>query len=143
MNTTTCESETEIRTLSDDQLAALYAAADNTLQSVILAEGTRRDRRDKQSAVDKARWQRSEAEWFDGAHAQFLAAEAQTSGYLLNREGLEVIADPWALWNGSERRAMKYASDELKRFWDDNPRVTKSQYAYWVNRPRRAERNSA
>lgn len=61
----------------------------------------------------------------DEAYQAWLAAEDATNGQLLApryREALTV--DPRSLWGMNEASALKYASDELKEWWDINGRVT-------------------
>lgn len=61
----------------------------------------------------------------DEAYQAWLSAENATNGQLLapkHREALTV--DPRSLWTSSEATALKYASDELKAWWDTNGRVT-------------------
>lgn len=61
----------------------------------------------------------------DVAYEQWLAAENATNGQLLApkyREALSV--DPRALWSMNETQALKYASDELKQWWDQHGRAT-------------------
>jgi hypothetical protein len=127
------------RALGDEELEAAYrTAADNEI-SAIVVEAARRDRRDAQAAADRAWWGRVSAEWHEFANAQYLAAEDECRGYLLSREGIRAGIDPWSLWSGSASRAMKYASEELRGFWDTHPRMTVSQYAWHAARPRRGE----
>lgn len=126
--------ENDLRTLTDDQVAALYV--DEATRKVALRELTRRDR----SAKDAARWAAIREEWFLGAHAQYLAAEAQTRGNLLSREGIAAGIDPWSLWSGSYQVIAKYASEELRNFWDDNQRITVAQYQRQVEQSNKAER---
>jgi hypothetical protein len=131
-----------LRDLTDTQLNTLYTTGDTATQAAVLTEAARRDRRAKQSAADKAWWRRIETEWFDGAHAQYLAAETETNGYLLNRAGVAAGIDPFSLWRGPASRAAKYASEELRNFWDRNRRVTKSEYAWHAARPGRGGRDN-
>lgn len=128
-----------LRTLTDDELAAAYVTGDATTQAAVLAEAARRDRAE---AARKAR-AAVRAEWAEGAHAQYLAAEAATNGYLLSREGQAAGIDPWALWAGPERVAMRYASEELREFWQTTPRLTVSAYRQQLADARRIARDEA
>ena len=50
------------------------------------------------------------------------AAEDWTRGTLLNAAGRAAGIDPKSLFTGTETRAYKYASDELKYYWQEHPR---------------------
>jgi hypothetical protein len=61
-------------------------------------------------------------------HRQYLDAERETRGHLLTPEGRSKGIDPKSLFQGSNVNANRYASDELKEYWDKNPRKTFLQY---------------
>ena len=109
--TATVAEQADLHSLTEDALAEMYSTADDDTQAAILAECARRDRADK--ARDKRR--AVEAEWYDAAFAQYLAAEAECRGNLLSRFGeAEGITEPMSLWRGSEAWAMRRASEELQ-----------------------------
>ncbi|GAB3437442.1 phage minor capsid protein [Actinophytocola sediminis] len=56
-------------------------------------------------------------------------AEAATNGYLLNAEGQRRGMDPRDLWRQNEAFARRWASDELKEWWDANGRMTFDVFA--------------
>lgn len=60
----------------------------------------------------------------DEVQRQAIAAESATNGFMLNDAGRTAGVDPWSLMTGPEVRARKYASDELKGWWDTNGRPT-------------------
>ena len=60
----------------------------------------------------------------DLVHRDWSAAEDATNGYMLTKEGERKGIDPRSLWNSNEATVRKYASPELKQWWDDNGRVT-------------------
>ncbi|WP_113705374.1 phage minor capsid protein [Nonomuraea lactucae] len=64
-------------------------------------------------------------EWIE---VQFIAAERYTRGVLVNAEGRERGIDGRTLLSGPQARAMKYASDELKTWWDKHPRLTLTEF---------------
>lgn len=64
-------------------------------------------------------------EW---VHLQWIAAEKATNGYLLNTAGVAASVDPLSLWGGNVERARKYASEELRRWWEDHPRKTYTEF---------------
>ncbi|GAA3890480.1 hypothetical protein GCM10022243_64210 [Saccharothrix violaceirubra] len=59
---------------------------------------------------------------------QYLAAEAATNGYMVTNEGRRAQIDPRNLWRQNETYARKWASDELKEWWDANGRLTFDQF---------------
>jgi hypothetical protein len=60
----------------------------------------------------------------DHVFQMYRAAEDATRGHLLTREGQNAGVDPGQLFSGPEARARRWASDELKQWWDDNGRET-------------------
>ena len=118
-----------LKSFSEDELAAAYAAAeaDEDIAAVI-AELERRDRKAARTAVDKARWAAVYEDWAMFAHAQYLTAEEACRGNLVRREYLSEIASGWQLWSNSNRWARERATDELREFWDANTRMTVSEF---------------
>lgn len=57
-----------------------------------------------------------------------LEAEDACRGYLLTKAGQAAGVDPVSLFSGPEARARKYASEELKRWWENHPRMTYAEY---------------
>ena len=112
----------ELRTLSDADLAGLADSA--------LAEPARTVLR--QRAAERARQRRRQdpvsREWFDAAYAQYLRAEQELCGVLLNARGKAKCADAFDLWSGPAWMAEMFASWELLRFWESEPRVTVTEY---------------
>lgn len=82
--------------------------------------------------------------YYEWVHSQFLRAEQDTRGVLLTREGQAAGIDPQELFSGPAARARKYASEELKRWWVDNTRMTlaefREQYLGWETDRRAARR---
>ncbi|WP_067469992.1 phage minor capsid protein [Actinomadura macra] len=64
----------------------------------------------------------------DHVHEQYLAAEEATNGYMVNNEGRTRSIDPRDLFTGNEARARRWASDELKGWWDAHGRVTFDEF---------------
>lgn len=60
---------------------------------------------------------------------RYIAAEQSTRGNLLTAEAVRAGVDPIALFSGPSARARKWASEDLKRWWADNPRVTYTEFA--------------
>lgn len=65
----------------------------------------------------------------DALDEQYLAAEAATNGFLLTAQGQRNGLDPRDLWLRNESYARKWASDELKEWWDANGRVTFDEFS--------------
>ena len=61
-------------------------------------------------------------------HTEWLKAEDQCNGVLLNRAGKAAGIDPRTLWQGNTARARKYASEELKTFWQRHGRINFSTF---------------
>ncbi|XTZ13906.1 hypothetical protein ACQSSU_20630 [Micromonospora echinospora] len=69
-------------------------------------------------------------------HLQWLAAEQATNGHLLTRAAQSRGIDPISLFSGPAARARKWASEDLKRWWADNPRVTLAEFTDQINNRR-------
>lgn len=54
----------------------------------------------------------------------YLAAEDHARGHMLTAEGDRLGIDPVSLFSGPESRARRYASPELKEWWDEHGRPT-------------------
>lgn len=75
-------------------------------------------------SVDQA-VRRAYDEW---VHLRYLDAEDATRGHMLTAEGEALGIDPRELWSGNISRARKYASEDLQRWWVDNPRKNLTQF---------------
>ena len=64
----------------------------------------------------------------DKLASDYWAAEDATNGYLLSREGETQGVEPRDLWIRNEAFARRWASAELREWWDQNGRVT---FAEW------------
>jgi hypothetical protein len=73
----------------------------------------------------KARRAERESEYRDEVYRTWLRAEAETKGYMLNREGRAKGIDERPLFTGPESRVAKYATRELLDFFEANPRPTR------------------
>jgi hypothetical protein len=128
--------------LTLEQLADLFDSGDAGDQAAVIAEADRRDRADRARQRSRERYAAASAEWRDAAHAQYLDAEATTRGYLLSRQGLaEGIEDPFVLWSGPAAWAMARASEELRNYWLNHPRLTVTEYGRQRVAARRAARD--
>ncbi|MFD6873269.1 MULTISPECIES: phage minor capsid protein [unclassified Streptomyces] len=61
-------------------------------------------------------------------YRQYLAAEQDCNGYLLNKRAQAAGHDPGALFSGPARIAYSRASDELKEWWKTNGRLTQAEF---------------
>lgn len=62
--------------------------------------------------------------WRESIELQYLAAEAECNGQLLNPAGRAAGISSRSLFMGPARTAAAYASEELLWYWQDNPRLT-------------------
>ena len=100
--------------MTDDELSEAFAADMITLGQL----ETECDRRDKANKIRASSRERN-GTWEAAAYANYLAADADTRGNLLSEAGRRTGREPWPmLWEGSEERARRYASEDLERFWD-------------------------
>lgn len=68
------------------------------------------------------------AAYKDEVRRRTVAAEAATNGYMLSPAGERAGVDPYSLFTGPESRARKYASPELKEWFDQNGRPTAADF---------------
>ncbi|MBC9714068.1 phage capsid protein [Streptomyces sp. TRM66268-LWL] len=61
-------------------------------------------------------------------YRQFLAAEDDCRGYLLNKKAAAAGIDPVSLFSGPARIAHARASDELKQWWKEHGRLTQAEF---------------
>ncbi|MEV0996899.1 hypothetical protein [Nonomuraea sp. NPDC050202] len=64
-------------------------------------------------------------------YEQALEAERATNGYMLSPLGRKAGKDPKDLWGGNADHAYAYASEELKRWWADQPNGGRMTYEEW------------
>ncbi|WDZ91154.1 phage minor capsid protein [Nocardiopsis sp. HUAS JQ3] len=86
---------------------------------------------DRRSFTELAReqYKLAVAQWY-------MAAEEATNGYLLTPAGQAAGIDPESLFSGPRSRAEKWASEELKRWWDANGRTTFEDYVESIEQGR-------
>jgi hypothetical protein len=58
----------------------------------------------------------------------YVQAEDATRGHMLTPQGEAKGIDPYALFHGPEARARRWASPELKEWWDQHGRLTRDDY---------------
>jgi hypothetical protein len=118
-----------LRTASDDQLAAHFVehAGCDRCRDQIERELNRRDLRTERAKTARQRAFARKIEREEAVETAWQAAERATSGNMLNSKGRAKNIDDRSLFTGSEDRAMRYASEELIRYWERNPRPTRAQ----------------
>ena len=126
--TAVLDTPADLTGLTDDELAAMYPGADDDTQAAILALCERRDRIADSRVKAQAKRRALYDEWREAAWSDYSAAEAATRGYLLSEQGKRETDEPFTLWSGSERRAMRLGSEEVRNWWLDHPRLTFTAY---------------
>ncbi|WP_039936890.1 phage minor capsid protein [Streptomyces himastatinicus] len=61
-------------------------------------------------------------------YRQYLQAEEDCNGYLLNRKARDAGINPVSLFSGPARIAYARASDELKEWWKEHGRLTQAEF---------------
>jgi hypothetical protein len=101
------------------------------------ANGTNPEAMQKQSVIQDLRAQGHHGASFDALtrdafkdeiRRRTISAEGATNGYMLGPAGKKAGIDPWSLFTGPESRARKYASPELKEWFDQNGRPTVADF---------------
>lgn len=127
-----------LKQASDDELAEHYGRHHDCpkCQRQIVRELDRRDRviaaRKATGARNRARGEFRRAE----VDRELLAAEAATNGYMVNKHGRSLGIGERSLFSGSEERAHRYATPELKAYWADHPRPTAARLSDSARRRR-------
>ncbi|GGZ96616.1 hypothetical protein GCM10010329_17290 [Streptomyces spiroverticillatus] len=76
-------------------------------------------------------------------YAQVLDAEAATNGYMLSKAAQLAGVDPITLFSGPAHVAYARASEELRRWWQENPRTTFAEYEEMVTGQRSSAAETA
>jgi hypothetical protein len=101
------------------------------------AFGTSADAMQKQTVIQQLRQQGYTGSGFDAltrsaykddVRRRTVMAENATNGYMLGPAGKKAGIDPYSLFTGPESRARKYASPELKEWFDQNGRPTVADF---------------
>ena len=117
MSTVTAEIR-QLSKLDADTLADLYCAGEVSTEQLLAV-----DRADVQAAKAKSKRDADRSAWYDAAHAQYLAASEACRGHLFIPAARTMPGAPasdMALWTGSEAWARKWASEDLREWWDAN-----------------------
>jgi hypothetical protein len=92
----------------------------------VYERGNESERASKERA--STRRARQAQEWTDHRYRQWLAAESETNGYMLNKRAKRAGIDERTLFTGNAARIRRYASDELLDFFDAHPPLTREQF---------------
>jgi hypothetical protein len=95
----------------------------------IIAEAQRREEAaDRRQRARDRRAQR-DSEYRDEVYRQWFRAEnGIQGGVLLNKAGIRAGINERSLFSGRQRDVDKYASDELKEWFQSHPRLTRRQF---------------
>lgn len=98
----------------------------------VIAEMNRREISAERAAARKERARRrrqtTESEYTDEVYRQWLQAESETRGVMLNKRGLAAGINERTLFTGPESRVVKYASPELIEYFESHPRPTRASW---------------
>jgi hypothetical protein len=103
----------------------VLASAGASYESGAVDQGESARRTAARGERARRRRQDAEQEYRDEVYRQWLAAEAATNGYMLNRAGRLGRIDERSLFTGPESRVRKYASPELIEWFHTHPRPTR------------------
>ena len=136
MTATLPEVSSDLRALSDGELAALFDAGDAATRAAVMAELARQDQAADRRRKAQARRRAVESEWLDAAHAHYVAAEAATCGNLTAAGS--TVGEPFpGLYRLSDRDFARQASEEMRNFCETNPRPTRAGFLRHAFAPRR------
>lgn len=128
------------REMSEAELLRhLEANHDDHRARIIVRELDRREERDKRRARKASDRAGRQEEHTLAVETAYVAAETETRGHMLSRAGRAAGVNPRSLWTGPEARARRYASEELRAYWDKHGRLTKTEW----NRQAEKEREIA
>ncbi|MFF4523443.1 phage minor capsid protein [Streptomyces bluensis] len=105
--------------LADDETFAAEAAA---LAAAHEEDGGERDERQTITRRE------ARALYDEYVYRQYLQAEQDCNGYLLNRKARAAGINPVSLFSGPARIAYARASDELKEWWKEHGRLTQAEF---------------
>jgi hypothetical protein len=81
----------------------------------------------------KEDWREMKDEWDRYIEVMYNMALEDTGGVLVNRLGRDRGIDGYSLFTGTWTRAKKFASEELLEFWNQNGRMTMTEFeTQWV-----------
>lgn len=113
-----------LRGMTDEELAEHFGryAGNQKSGAQVLTEVHRRDVAKARRQASKERAYSRKLARYEEVDAAVLAAEHATGGQLVNKAGVRAGVSDRSLFEGSEARAIKYATPELIQYWQSNPR---------------------
>jgi hypothetical protein len=94
----------------------------------LVAAAEAQDRRRNNGEPERITRAQAIALYSEYVYRQYLDAEDDTRGVLLNRRGAARQIDPQQLFSGPAHVAYAYASDELKEWWAAHGRMTQAEF---------------
>ena len=73
-------------------------------------------------------WHQMKSDYLSHVDAEYDKALEACSGALVNNLGREQHVDGYNLFTGTQARADRYASEELKEYWETSPRLSVLDY---------------
>lgn len=135
-----------LRSLSDEEVEReveqYHRYADERTEGYvqIVAEAGRRDARKETRQRAGERRRQASSDYQDEVYRQWLQAENGIQGsVMLNKAGRKAGISERSLFSGPQSRVNKYASEELKEWFDAHPRMTRAEW----DRRRRADERAA
>ncbi|MGW9041242.1 phage minor capsid protein [Streptomyces lydicus] len=107
--------------LADDAVWAEVVAGDET----VAPPGSEEEQHDDGPRITRAQ---ARAMYDEYVYDQFLKAEQDCRGYLVNKKSRAAGIDPVGLFRGPARIAYARASDELKEWWAEHGRLTQAEF---------------
>ncbi|KUN96192.1 phage capsid protein [Streptomyces caeruleatus] len=105
--------------LADDETFAAEAAA------LAAAQDEDGGERDERHTITR---REARALYDEYVYRQYIQAENDTNGYLLNKKSRASGINPVSLFSGPARIAYARASDELKEWWKEHGRLTQAEF---------------
>lgn len=125
----------KVRTMTEGQLEDHLRSGHGYSEVMVTAAIRELSRREDSALADKRRAQKRKSdaqsramEHEEALEAAYLQAEHRTRGHMLNAAGRKARVDPRSLWTGPESRVRKYASEELKAYFDQHGRLTRQEF---------------
>jgi hypothetical protein len=80
------------------------------------------------------RWRSMRDEFELYRESAYQQAHVACKGVLLTKDAASAGVEAYSLFIGPEARALRYASEELRTWWETHPRVTVAQFeAAWTD----------
>lgn len=79
-------------------------------------------------SVGVVMWRAMYNAWKDLQLAEFTEAEQETFGYMVRPEFSEDGVTGWQLYQLPRAVAYRYATDELRAWWEEHPRTTLAEF---------------